>query len=170
VEKMQTIDAIRRTNELSKVLKQHGFAEDSFQAVNAAKETIGAESDVLDYEQLTEMPSDKVMQKLTNLERSKHLLASRVDSLQQELQTSRDQFKQILSRLDGAEAKLRALRMQPAQAEVPVVAPQHVAEPAPLSPSAEPAPPAAPEKEAHPRQAQMDEKFSIENVFYCGTR
>lgn len=162
---MQTIESIRRTNELSKVLKQHGFATNSFDAVHSANEMTGSESEVFESAPAknASIPDSQLLQKLQSLERSKHLLSSRVDSLQQELLTSKDQFKQVLARLDSAEAKLRVLRTAPAQAPSSVVAPQE-------APTQQSAQPAQEERQRHPRQAKMDPKFAIENVFYCGTK
>ena len=104
---MQTIDTIRRTNELSKVLKQNGLAEDSFDAVGQAHEMIhDAPSSILEPENM-DSGSNHLLQKISNLERSKHLLNGRVDQLQEELSAQNAAFKQLVARLDGAESKLR---------------------------------------------------------------
>lgn len=170
---MQTIDAIRRTNELSKVLKQHGFAKDSFQAVHQAQESLGAENEVLDYEVPGAEAENKFLQKLANLERSKHHLSGRLDAAQKAQEETQAQLKQVLSRLDGAEAKLRALRNQPQQAENSMMAPQE--SPASATRAEQPAAqqqsaPQPAEQERHPRQAKIDAAYSIENVFYYGNK
>lgn len=166
---MQTIDTIRRTNELSKVLKQHGFTEDSLDAVEQANHATGGESEVLATDFASPQDPSPVLQKMANLERSKHMLSSRLDAMQQAQDATQSQLRQVLSRLDGAEAKLRTLRNQPAQAEASAVAPQEQPTALPPAPAASVAQPVA-EQERHPRQAQVDEAYSIENVFYCGTK
>jgi hypothetical protein len=84
-----------------------------------------------------------------------------------------EQFQQVLSRLDGAEAKLRMLRRQPEQAQQSTVAPMQEMQTNDVQ--QEQAAPqtqqsAQPTADRHPRQAQADDAYSIENVFYCGQR
>ena len=181
---MQTIDSIRRTNELSKILKQHGFAQDSFEAMSKAQDTIDSQeqsdaSTVYDasstarhHEQHRTQPSqqnDRFEAKIATLERSKHLLAHRVDSLQKELQSTQEHMKQLLTRLDKTESKIRQQTNQQVQAQQPVSEPasNQQSEQQPVQqPAQEQQTTSAPQTSAR-EEKKVDPAISIENIFNC---
>ena len=156
---MQTIESIRKTNELSKVLRQHGFAADTFEAMTQAQGIVDEPTTVLE-SAAPKINEDAAVREPTNfdnkiasLERSKHLLAGRVDNLHKELQKTQEHLKQVLLRLDGAESKLRS----------------HSRQGAPVQEA--PAPQEAQEKPmSETKKQQLDASLSVENVFYSGTR
>ena len=150
---MQSIEKIRKANELTKVLKQHGFAEDSFEASLQAKSIMTDEEPVVQANvqrgegSLVMAGNADVLQKMASLERSKHILNERVDVLQKELSALQEHFQKVVQRLDSAEARIRALR------ETPVAPPVH----APPQYATPPqgyvqGPPAYPQQAAYPQQ------------------
>ena len=169
---MQTIESIRRTNELSKVLKQHGFAEDSFDAMNKAKSTLDEEpanastvygASATPHKHQENLSSERVDAKLATLERSKHLLASRVDSLQQELRVTQEHLQQALARLERAESKIRQVSTQTVSQNTSQNSSQNVQE---QQTPAQSAPLQAPVARA---EKKVDPSISIENIFnYSG--
>lgn len=185
---MQTIESIRKTNELSKVLKQHGFAADTFEAMTQAQGIVDEPTTVLESappkikEDVAIKEPTNFDNKIASLERSKHLLSARVDTLQKELEKTQDHIKQLLLRLDGAESKLRSRpsaqaapsyeqrnsQEQPKE-QVSQEQPQQVEQTQELK--QEPKQEAQEEKPmSDTKKQQLDSSLSVENVFYSGVR
>lgn len=92
---METIQEIRRINELSKILKSHGFAQDSLSATNNAREIatkVSKEQSILKSEPVVKQGEnsrnyDQLLVKINNLENAKHKMLETISLLQQEVET-----------------------------------------------------------------------------------
>jgi len=127
---MNGIEQIKKANELSRVLKEHGLAQDSFEAIKQAHSITNKErSSVLEIDPVnikqeityseTQSKSDSqnnkaqnnngdaLKNKLSSLERSKHLLNQRVDDFSKKIDSLYEENKQLKSRLESVEAKIR---------------------------------------------------------------
>ncbi len=177
---MQTIESIRKTNELSKVLRQHGFAADTFEAMTQAQGIVDEPTTILESvppkireESAVQEPTN-FDNKIASLERSKHLLSGRVDSLHKELQKTQENLKQVLLRLDGAESKLRShvsSQAAPASQEVKQTMQAAPAQSAQATPAQDSIPSESQEKPmSETKRQQLDSSLSVENVFYSGVR
>lgn len=192
---MQTIESIRKTNELSKVLKQHGFAADTFEAMTQAQGIVDEPTTVLESappkieEDASVKEPTNFDNKIASLERSKHLLSGRVDALQKELEKTQDHLKQVLLRLDGTESRLRSHARQSAPSQS--AASQEASRPAQEQEQSQghlaSQEPQQVQEETKTREItqessqeekpmsetkkqQLDSSLSVENVFYSGTR
>lgn len=158
---MQSIDQIRRTNELSKVLKQHGLASDMVEASQKAnKITNKNPNPVLEMnKENNQMNNTKtcesMIQKISNLENSKHLLGQRIDTLQNELVRTQEALKIALQKIESMESRVRNIKNQPNQP---------TQQPTTTSTAPKQEAPTSNDKNKTPSDV------SIENIFYCGTR
>lgn len=159
---MITVESTSKLNQLADVLRHHGFAEDSFEAIEQANKLMrkGPSASSTSGPIAQQTSYDEAMaameQRLSTFERSKHLMHTRIDQLSAQLAS-------ILKRLEHLDSAPRR------------PAPSTPAEPGPRAPapqqSLQPASPPASETGASPRTGSFSSNdVSIMKYFYCGTR
>lgn len=197
---MNGIEQIRKANELSKVLRTHGLAQDSFDAIKQAHKLANKETNaVLEVnpssikQEITESSpsksqiSDSINHKLQSFERSKHLLNERMDKFSIMFEQLQEENKQLRARLEATESKLKFLSRGQGAASSATNPPVTTA---PASShnletpnqarghtAAQNSAPPANSSSANASNASRagyggidPNAVSIENIFYCGTK
>jgi len=172
---MDSYERLRRMNELSKELRQRGFAESSVEAIRQAQKVYGAdendpitsvqemdpkETDTFT-EKNTKMEFDQTAHVLRAQEKFKEQLNQRIDALASDVTSAVGKVNEIIKKINELEAGLQQVRnVRSAPAPQPVKAPERPVEK-----------PHEPKKEPDQRTGGYGEgDVSIEKVFYMGNK
>ena len=171
---MDSIERMRRLNELTKELKQHGFAESSFEAIQQANQIYG--DDDLSTEVKDGMIRNSTNERvakdgsiddnaLVNIEKKMAKLAENIDTLT-------DKLNEIIKAINDMDQRITSLKNRPERQPERVEVKQEEAKHEPVA--AQPADDANPAKDDYTTNQRVgnfqSKDVAIDKMFYFGKK